>query len=190
MNFERLEIPDLVLCTPTVFGDDRGYFFESFKQAEFENFLGFQVPFCQDNESKSTKGVLRGLHFQLPPFAQSKLVRVIKGSVLDVAVDIRKGSPNFGKYIAVELNEQNKNQLFIPRGFAHGFVVLSEEAIFSYKVDNYYSKESDRGIYFNDPSLEIDWQFEIDKLILSEKDQNQPIFQESESFDFNENLYV
>lgn len=190
MIFTRLNIPEIILCTPEVFEDSRGYFFESFNQQKFEEFVGFEVPFCQDNESKSSKGVLRGLHFQLPPFAQSKLVRVIKGSVLDVAVDFRRESPTFGRHVAIELNEEKKNQLFIPRGFAHGFVVLSEEAIFSYKVDNYYSKESDRGIYFNDPSLEIDWQFELDQLILSEKDQNLPLFQESESFDFKVNLYV
>lgn len=190
MNFTRLSIPEIILCTPLIFDDSRGYFLESFNQMKFEEFVGFKVPFCQDNESKSTKGVLRGLHFQLPPFAQSKLVRVIKGSVLDVAVDIRRESPTFGQHVAIELNDENKNQLFIPRGFAHGFIVLSEEAIFSYKVDNYYSKESDRGVYFNDPTLGIDWKLKLDELTLSEKDKNQPILNEVESFDFYQNLYV
>lgn len=190
MKFERLEIPDLVLCTPNVFGDERGYFFESFKQKEFERFLGFHVPFCQDNESKSTKGVLRGLHFQLPPFAQSKLVRVIKGSVLDVSVDLRKGSPYFGKHVAVELNEENKNQLFIPRGFAHGFLVLSEEAIFAYKVDNLYSKENDRGLLFNDEKIGINWGIAEDQILLSEKDKVQPILELADSFNFKEDLYA
>lgn len=190
MKFERLDIPDLILCTPKVFSDDRGYFFECFKQQEFESFLGYHVPFCQDNESKSTKGVLRGLHFQLPPFAQSKLVRVIKGSVLDVAVDIRKGSPYFGKYVAVELNEENKNQLFIPRGFAHGFLVLSDEAIFSYKVDNYYSKEHDRGLLYNDQMIGISWGIAEDQINLSEKDKFQPILELADCFNFEKDLYA
>ena len=130
MKFSRAEIPDIIIIEPSVFSDDRGYFFESFKQNELNEFLGYDVNFCQDNESKSTYGVLRGLHYQEPPFAQAKLVRVIQGSVLDVAVDIRKDSPTFGKHISIELNDQNKKQLFIPRGFAHGFVVLSETAVF------------------------------------------------------------
>ena len=190
MKFERLEIPDLVLCTPNIFSDDRGYFFESFNQKAFENFIGFEVNFCQDNESKSIKNVLRGLHFQLLPFAQSKLVRVIQGRVLDVAVDIRKGSPYFGKYVAVELNEENKNQLFIPRGFAHGFLVLSDEAIFSYKVDNYYFKESDRGVLFNDSQIGIDWGVLTDELLLSEKDENQPLLSQADCFTYKDDLYA
>ena len=140
MNFIQTEIPEVIIIEPKVFGDSRGYFLESFNKKEFERNIG-KIDFVQDNESKSTYGVLRGLHYQLPPFAQSKLVRVIKGEVLDVAVDIRKGSPTFGKHVAVELSEENKKQLFIPRGFAHGFLTLSKEAIFTYKVDNYYAPD-------------------------------------------------
>lgn len=173
MKFSRAEIPDVIIIEPDVFSDDRGYFFESFKQNELNEFLGYDVNFCQDNESKSTYGVLRGLHYQEPPFSQAKLVRVIQGSVLDVAVDIRKDSPTFVKHIAIKLNDQNKKQLFIPRGFAHGFVVLSETAVFAYKVDNYYNKESDRGIAFNDPGLGIDWKINHQDLQISFKDKNQ-----------------
>lgn len=173
MKFSRAEIPDIIIIEPHVFTDERGYFFESFKQNELNEFLGYDVKFCQDNESKSTYGVLRGLHYQEPPFAKAKLVRVIQGSVLDVAVDIRKESPTFGKHISIELNDQNKKQLFIPRGFAHGFVVLSETSVFAYKVDNYYNKESDRGIAFNDPRLGIDWKINHQDLQISFKDKNQ-----------------
>ena len=176
MKFSRVEIPDVIIIEPDVFTDERGYFFESFKQNELNKFLGYDVNFCQDNESKSTYGVLRGLHYQEPPFAQAKLVRVIQGSVLDVAVDIRKESPTFGKYISVELNDQNKKQLFIPRGFAHGFVVLSETVIFTYKVDNYYNKESERGIAYNDPTVRINWIMQEEQLKLSLKDQNNKYF--------------
>ena len=150
MNFIRTDIPDVVIIEPTVHGDERGYFVETFRQDKLEAFLGFKVDFIQDNESKSGKGVLRGLHYQLHPASQTKLVRVIKGRVLDVAVDIRKGSPTFGKHVAVELSEENKRQVFVPRGFAHGFVVLEEDTVFAYKVDNYYSPENDRGIAFDD----------------------------------------
>ena len=174
MKFSRAEIPDIIIIQPDVFTDERGYFFESFKQNELNKFLGYDVMFCQDNESKSTYGVLRGLHYQEPPFAQAKLVRVIQGSVLDVAVDIRKDSPTFGKHISIELNDKNKKQLFIPRGFAHGFVVLSETAVFAYKVDNYYNKESDRGIAFNDSEIGIDWKMNSQDLQVSFKDKNQP----------------
>ena len=174
MNFVRTDIKDVVIIEPKVFADGRGYFFESFRQDKLQEFLGYKINFCQDNESKSTKGVLRGLHYQLPPFAQTKLVRVIKGKVFDVAVDIRVGSPTFAKYVSVELSEENKKQLFIPRGFAHGFVVLSDEAIFAYKVDNYYSPECDRGIAFDDKSLGIDWLISRNELNLSAKDRAQP----------------
>ncbi|NCN44059.1 MAG: dTDP-4-dehydrorhamnose 3,5-epimerase [Piscirickettsiaceae bacterium CG_4_9_14_3_um_filter_43_564] len=174
MQFIPQAIPDVILIQPKVHGDHRGYFVETFRQDQFEEALGYQVNFCQDNESKSIKGVLRGLHFQLPPFAQSKLVRVIEGEVLDVAVDIRQGSPTFGQHVAILLNETNKHQLFIPRGFAHGFLVLSDTAIFAYKVDNYYSPECDRGLAFDDPALNIDWMLAKDLLKLSEKDQKQP----------------
>ncbi len=156
MTFTRTAIPDVVIIEPKVHGDSRGYFVETFRQDKLEEFLGYQINFCQDNESKSSKGVLRGLHYQLPPHAQTKLVRVISGRVLDVAVDIRKNSPTFGKYVAVELSGENKKQLLIPRGFAHGFVVLEDDTVFAYKVDNYYSPECDRGIAFDDKNLNID----------------------------------
>ena len=172
MKFSRAEISDVIMIEPKVFSDERGYFFESFKQNELNEFLGYDVNFCQDNESKSTYGVLRGLHYQEPPFEQAKLVRVIKGSVLDVAVDIRIGSPTFGKHVAVELSEENKKQLFIPRGFAHGFVVLSEISIFSYKVDNYYNIEFERGIAFDDKALDINWRIKKDDIKISHKDMN------------------
>ena len=173
MKFSRAEILDVIIIEPDIFTDERGYFFESFKQNGLNEFLGYDVNFCQDNESKSTYGVLRGLHYQEPPFAQAKLVRVIQGSVLDVAVDIRKNSPTFGKHLAVELSEENKKQLFIPKGFAHGFVVLSETAIFSYKVDNYYNREFDRGIAFDDKALEINWGIKKSDIKISHKDMNQ-----------------
>ncbi len=190
MNFIRTEIPEVVIVEPKVFEDSRGYFMESFKKKDFENFIGYEVNFCQDNESKSEYGVLRGLHYQLPPCTQSKLVRVQKGKVVDVAVDIRKGSPTFGKYVVVELSYENKRQLFVPRGFAHGFIVLSPEAIFSYKVDNYYSPENDRGILFSDEEIGIDWGVEFSKLKLSEKDLKQPKLSENnELFDYSQNLY-
>lgn len=190
MKFIRTGIEDVIVCEPQLFGDERGYFFETFRQDKLEEFLGFNIHFCQDNESKSTFGVLRGLHYQLPPHAQTKLVRVIKGRVLDVAVDIRKGSPSFGKHVAVELTSENKKQLLVPRGFAHGFVVLSDEAIFAYKVDNYYNPESDRGIAFDDEYLNIDWSISNKKIKLSDKDKRQSSFNDSEYFNFKEALYV
>ena len=176
MKFKRLKIPDVILCEPQFFGDNRGYFAETFRQDKLDAFLGYKINFCQDNESKSSFGVLRGLHYQLAPHAQTKLVRVIQGSVLDIAVDIREGSPSFGQHVAVELTAENKKQLLVPRGFAHGFVVLSKEAIFAYKVDNYYSPECDRGIAFNDGTLGIDWQLKTSSLQLSTKDTQQPLF--------------
>ncbi len=190
MNFIRTDIEDVVICEPIVHGDERGYFVETFRSDKLEEFLGFKVDFVQDNESKSSKGVLRGLHYQLPPFAQTKLVRVIKGRILDVVVDIRKGSPTFGQHVGVELSQENKRQLFIPRGFAHGFVVLSDETIFAYKVDNYYSQVSDRGIAFDDPSLGIDWIVSKENLKLSSKDTTQPLLKDAELFDYSEKLYV
>lgn len=190
MIFTRTSIPDVVFIDPKVHGDERGYFVETFRADTLEAFLGFAVPFCQDNESKSSYGVLRGLHYQLPPFAQTKLVRVIEGEVLDVAVDIRKGSPTFGQHVAVCLSGENKRQMFIPRGFAHGFVVLSETCTFAYKVDNYYSPQCDRGIAFNDPALNIDWIAEVSKLQLSPKDTKQPLFSDADHFDFSENFYA
>ena len=190
MTFTRTSIPDVILIDPMVHGDDRGYFVETFRSDKLEAFLGFKVPFCQDNESKSGYGVLRGLHYQLPPHAQSKLVRIIEGEVLDVAVDIRKGSPTFGQHVTVRLSGENKRQMFIPRGFAHGFVVLSETCTFAYKVDNYYSPECDRGVAFDDPALNINWIVETRKLQLSAKDTKQPLFANADHFDYQDNLYV
>jgi len=175
LNFIPQSIPDVLLIEPTVHGDSRGYFMESFRQDLLNDFLGYEVNFVQDNESKSAKGVLRGLHYQLPPYDQAKLVRVIEGRVLDVAVDIRQSSPTFGQYVSKELSSDNHHQLFIPRGFAHGFVVLSESAVFAYKVDNYYSPNDDRGIAFDDPEIDIDWVLKSDELQLSDKDKSHPV---------------
>ncbi len=191
MEFIKQSIPDVILIKPKVFGDERGYFVETFRQDKFEQAVGHNVDFIQDNESKSTKGVLRGRHFQLPPAAQSKLVRVIEGKVLDVAVDIRKGSPTFGQHVSVELSSENKRQLFVPRGFAHGFVVLSDTAIFAYKVDNYYSPECDRGLAFNDTNLKINWQLPGDELKLSDKDLKQPALVDLETcFEYGVDYYA
>jgi len=191
MKFIAQSIPEVILLQPKVHGDERGYFVETFRQDLFEQAVGHPVTFVQDNESKSTRGVLRGLHYQLPPHAQSKLVRVISGAVLDVAVDIRIGSPTFGQHVAVELSEQNKHQVFVPRGFAHGFVVLTEVATFAYKVDNYYSPECDRGLAFDDAQLNIDWEIDKSKLQLSKKDTIQPAFSELNSgFDYQTNYYA
>lgn len=190
MNFIRTAIPDVIIIEPMVHGDDRGYFVETFRADKLEEFLGFKVDFCQDNESKSSKGVLRGLHYQLAPKAQTKLVRVIQGKVLDVAVDIRKGSPTFGEHVAVELSSENKRQLFVPRGFAHAFVVLEDDTVFAYKVDNYYSPENDRGILFNDKTLNIDWMLKEEELNLSDKDKLQPLLSETnELFEYGVNYY-
>ena len=182
-------IEGVVIIEPRIFKDERGYFYESFSQREFEEKV-CRTTFVQDNQSKSSYGVLRGLHFQKPPHCQSKLVRCIKGAVLDVAVDIRKGSPTFGKYVAVELTEENHRQFFVPRGFAHGFAVLSEEAVFQYKCDNFYCKESEGAIAWNDPALNIDWRIPADKILLSEKDRLSKNIDEAKYlFDFNEELY-
>ena len=191
MTFTRTAIPDVVIIEPKVHGDSRGYFVETFVSNKLEEFLGYQINFCQDNESKTSKGVLRGLHYQLPPHAQTKLVRVIHGRVLDVAVDIRKNSPTFGKYVAVELSGENKKQLLIPRGFAHGFVVLEDDTVFAYKVDNYYSPECDRGIAFDDKNLNIDWILKKEELNLSAKDTKQPKLNETNDlFEFGVNYYA
>lgn len=178
MNVIETGIEGLVIIEPKVFGDVRGYFFESFSAKRFEEEVGETV-FVQDNESKSKYGVLRGLHYQLPPYTQAKLVRVVKGRVLDVAVDIRKGSPTFGKHVAVELSEENKRQFFIPKGFAHGFVVLSEEAIFQYKCDKYYAPEHEGALLFDDPVLGIDWKLPLEDIVLSEKDKKNPRLQDA-----------
>ena len=180
MKFIKTEIPEVIIIEPTVFGDDRGYFLESYNKKAFEENIG-SVNFVQDNESKSSKGVLRGLHFQKPPFAQAKLVRCIEGSVLDVAVDIRKGSPTYGKHVTVKLSGENKRQLFVPRGFAHGFAVLSETAIFAYKVDNTYAPEHDAGIKYDDKELNIDWGITEEEIQLSEKDKNLSFFKDLDS---------
>ena len=191
MQFVRTKIEDVVIIEPKVHGDDRGYFVETFRADKLEEFLGFKLNFGQDNESKSSKGVLRGLHYQLPPHAQTKLVRVIQGRVLDVAVDIRRNSPTFGQHVAVELSAENKKQLLVPRGFAHGFVVLEDDTIFAYKVDNYYSPECDRGIAFDDESLNIDWILKKEELKLSDKDTKQPKLNETNDlFEFGVNYYA
>jgi dTDP-4-dehydrorhamnose 3,5-epimerase len=190
VEFIPQSIPDVWVIEPKVHGDERGYFVETFRQDKLEDALDYKVNFIQDNESKSSKGVLRGLHFQLAPHAQSKLVRVIEGAVLDVAVDIRKGSPNFGQHVAVNLSDDNKKQMFIPRGFAHGFVVLTDTATFAYKVDNYYSPECDRGLAFDDIDLNIDWQLPKQQLLLSDKDTQQPSLSELiDCFDYSQNYY-
>lgn len=177
MEIIKTLIEGVVIIEPRLFKDDRGYFFESFNQREFEEKV-CKTTFVQDNESKSSYGVIRGLHFQKPPFAQSKLVRVVKGAVLDVAVDIRKESPTFGRHVAVELTEENHRQFFIPRGFAHGFSVLSEEVVFQYKCDNFYAPECEGALAWDDPELGIDWRIPMDKAILSEKDRKHPILKE------------
>ena len=190
MKFIKTDIPDVVICEPQVHGDERGYFVETFRADKLEEFLGYKINFCQDNESKSSRGVLRGLHYQLAPAAQTKLVRVIQGSVLDVAVDIRKGSPTFGKHVAVELSSENKRQLLVPRGFAHGFVVLEDDTVFAYKVDNYYSPQNDRGIAFDDEDLGIDWKIAHSELNLSQKDTKQPLLKEAEVFEYGIDYYA
>ena len=189
MDVIKTNIEGVVIIEPRIFKDARGYFFESFSQREFEEKVG-KIQFVQDNESMSCYGVMRGLHFQRPPFTQSKLVRVIRGAVLDVAVDIRKNSPTYGKHVAVELTEDNHRQFFVPRGFAHGFAVLSDEAIFQYKCDNFYAPQADGGISILDEDLGIDWHIPMDKAILSEKDTKHPLLKDFDSpFDINIELY-
>ena len=185
MNIIKTAIDGILIIEPRIFEDARGYFFESFSQREFDEkvapILGHTVTFVQDNESKSSYGVMRGLHFQRPPFTQSKLVRCVKGSVLDIAVDIRKGTPTYGQHVAVELTEENHRQIFIPKGFAHGFAVLSETAVFQYKCDEFYHPESEGGISILDETLNIDWRIPTDKAILSEKDTKHPLLQDFNS---------
>ena len=189
MEVIKTAIEGLVIIEPKVFGDARGYFFESFSQREFEEKVR-KINFVQDNESMSSYGVMRGLHFQCPPFTQSKLVRCVKGKVLDVAVDIRKGSPTYGQHVAVELSEDNHRQFFVPRGFAHGFAVLSETAIFQYKCDNFYAPQADGGIGILDEGLGIDWQIPSDKVLLSEKDMKHTLLKDFDSpFSIDMNLY-
>lgn len=189
MEIITTEIEGVLIIEPRIFTDARGYFFESFSQREFDEKVR-PIHFVQDNESRSSRGVMRGLHFQLPPYSQSKLVRCVKGAVLDVAVDIRKGSPTYGRHVAVELTEDNHRQFFVPRGFAHGFSVLSETAVFQYKCDNFYAPQADGGISIQDESLGIDWRIPADEAILSEKDLHHPTLADFDSpFDFNSNLY-
>ena len=182
MEFIETAIKGVFIIEPKVFNDARGYFFEAWKKAEYEEKIG-NVDFIQDNESKSSFGVLRGLHYQKGELSQAKLVRVIKGKVLDVAVDIRKSSPTFGKHVMVELSEDNKRQLFIPRGFAHGFLVLSDEAVFTYKVDNPYAPQAEAGIRWNDPELAIEWPIDPAQVLTSEKDLKQPLLKDAEVFE-------
>ena len=182
MEYKETEIKGVFIIEPKVFQDARGYFMEAWKQAEFDEHVGRTV-FIQDNESKSSYGVLRGLHYQKGDASQAKLVRVIKGKVLDVAVDIRKSSPTFGQHVMVELSEENKRQFFIPRGFAHGFLVLSDEAIFTYKVDNPYAPQCDAGIRWNDPDLSIEWPIDPAQVLTSEKDLKQPLLKDAEVFE-------
>jgi len=189
MDVIKTDIPGVVVLKPRVFEDARGYFFESFSQREFEQKVR-SITFVQDNESMSSYGVIRGLHFQKPPYCQSKLVRCVEGAVLDVAVDIRKGSPTYGKHVAMLLSAENHLQFFVPRGFAHGFAVLSEKAVFQYKCDNYYAPQSEGGISIADESLGIDWQIPSDKVITSAKDTLHPCLKDFDSpFDYNEDLY-
>ena len=190
MSVVKTELEGVYIIEPKVFGDHRGYFYESYNKERFFQETGYDVDFVQDNQSKSSYGVLRGLHFQKGEHAQSKLVRVVEGSVLDVAVDIRKGSPTFGKHVCVELTSENHRQLFIPRGFAHGFVVLSPTAIFQYKCDNFYAPQSEGAVAWNDPDLAIAWRIPAADVMLSDKDKNHPMLKDApELFDFNEKLY-
>lgn len=190
MNVIETSLKGLIILEPKIFGDSRGYFFESYNKDQFKKDTGLDIDFVQDNQSKSCYGVLRGLHFQRPPFTQSKLVRCVKGKVLDVAVDIRKGSPTYGQHVAVELTEDNHRQFFVPRGFAHGFAVLSETAIVQYKCDNFYAPQADGGISIKDDTLGIDWQIPMDKAILSDKDLKHICLKDFDSpFSYNENLY-
>lgn len=190
MEVINTAIPGVVILEPRIFNDARGYFFESYSKRVFDELVR-PVDFVQDNESCSTRGVIRGLHFQKPPYTQSKMVRCVKGAVLDVAVDIRKGSPTYGHHVAVELSEDNHRQLFIPRGFAHGFAVLSDIAVFQYKCDNYYHPEAEGGISIADTSLGIDWHTDADKAVLSEKDTRHPLLKDFDSpFDYNTDYYT
>ena len=184
MKFIRADIPGLIICEPKILYDDRGFFTESFRKDLFEKFIGKKINFCQENMSKSKYGVLRGLHFQIEPHAQSKLVSVLSGKILDVVVDIRKKSKQYGKTFSIELDDNDNKQLFVPKGFAHGFIVLSKTARVSYKVDNYYNPESERGLNFNDPSLGIDWKINSESIVLNEKDIKYPEFKSDYFFDY------
>ena len=191
MRILKTDIEGVVIFEPRLFKDERGYFFEAFSERKFAELTGIETRFVQDNESRSAKGVVRGLHFQLPPFAQSKLVRAVRGTILDVAVDIRRGSPTFGRHVAVELSEHNHRQLFIPRGFAHGFSVLEGDAIVEYKCDNYYAPETEGAIRWDDPTLAIDWKVANNEAIVSAKDKANPLFEECNTlFDYSTDYYA
>lgn len=191
MKLINTDIEDVYIIEPRLFEDERGYFFEAFSERKFAELTGIDTRFVQENESRSAKGVVRGLHFQLPPHAQSKLVRVVRGAILDIAVDIRRGSPTFGRHVAVELSEHNHRQLFIPRGFAHGFSVLEGDAIVEYKCDNYYAPECEGAIRWDDPTLAINWQIGDNKAIVSAKDKGNPLFEECNAlFDYNTDYYA
>lgn len=183
MKILKTEIADLLILEPTLHGDSRGYFFESFHADRFRELTGLDVQFVQDNEAMSRRGVVRGLHYQLAPYAQAKLVRVVVGNVWDVAVDMRRTSPTFGRYVAVELSAENKRQLYIPKGFAHGYAVLSEEAVFQYKCDAYYHPEAEAGVAWNDPTIAIEWPLAAEDMVLSEKDQHHPRFEDACCFE-------
>jgi dTDP-4-dehydrorhamnose 3,5-epimerase len=182
MKFTKLEIPDIIVCEPSIYNDKRGYFTEIFRQDKLNTFLGYNVNFVQENETKSSYGVLRGLHYQNAPHGQTKLVRVSYGAVLDVVVDVRLGSPTFGKHLCIEISAENKRQLFIPAGFAHGFVVLEDNTNFLYRVDNYYDSKSERGIIYNDKNLGIDWQLSPETIRLSAKDTKHPLFENADYY--------
>lgn len=191
MKLTKTDIEGVVIIEPQVYTDERGYFFEAFNAAKFREVTGINTTFVQDNESRSTEGVVRGLHFQLPPYAQSKLVRVVRGAILDVAVDIRRGSPTFGRYVAVELSEENRRQLFIPRGFAHGFSVLRGDAILEYKCDNLYARECEGAIRWDDPTLAIDWKIDLGRVIVSAKDRDSSTLSDDmQLFDYNTDYYA
>ena len=191
MKLINTDIEDVYIIEPRLFEDERGYFFEAFSERKFAELTGIDTRFVQDNESRSAKGVVRGLHFQLPPFAQSKLVRVVRGTILDIAVDIRRGSPTYGRHVAVELSEHNHRQLFIPRGFAHGFSVLKGDAIVEYKCDNYYAPEAEGAIRWDDPTLAIDWRISPNEAIVSAKDMANLLIEECNAlFDYNTDYYA
>ena len=189
MTISPTTLPGVLLIQPKRFEDERGWFTESLRKDLLENVIGHTLDFCQDNQAYSRYGVIRGLHYQMPPFAQSKIDAVLEGSILDVAVDIRRGSAYFGKHLALELSSENQKQLYIPRGFAHGYACLNERSLVTYKVDNYYNKATEASITFNDPQLAIDWQIPSEKQVLSPKDQQHPTFEEAQCFDFNTPLY-
>ena len=189
MTITSTLLPEVLLIKPQKLEDERGWFMESFRKSQLEKAVGHNLHFCQENQAQSSYGVIRGLHYQIPPHAQSKLFSVLQGEVLDIVVDIRKGSPNFGKHLAIELNDINQKQLFIPRGFAHGYSCLSESALVSYKVDNYYNKNSEASISFNDPQLAIDWKIPLKLQKLSPKDYHQPTFDADHHFDYKQPFY-